>query len=101
MKKNQNRFGALSAALKGEVLPEQPEIPSEAEAESPVTDTQPRKKGRAKGKRSNPDYEQVGVYLPKSLTLKAKRILLEREDMDFSDLVAQLLSQWIDESDNQ
>lgn len=102
--KKTNRFGPLSAALKGEVLPEQitetqePSSDLEAPPLTPVVDTpQPAKRGRTKGKRSNPDYEQVGAYIPKALNLEVKRLLLER-DIDFSDLVAQLLKQWVSEN---
>jgi len=87
-----NKFSALSKAMKGEVVPEEVEpvqaIPEIIEAP---------KKNRAKGKRSNPDYEQVGVYIPKKISLEVKRQLLE-SDMDFSDLVTQLLGQWLKEN---
>lgn len=102
--KKTNRFGALSAALKGEVLPEQiaetqeqsPEL--ETPPSAPVGETPPpARRGRAKGKRSNPDYEQVGAYIPKALNLEVKRLLLDKE-LDFSDLVTQLLQQWVSEN---
>lgn len=103
--KKTNRFGPLSAALKGEVLPEQIEQTQEQSPEletpppsTPVVETPPpARKGRAKGKRSNPDYEQVGAYTPKALNLEVKRLLLDKE-LDFSDLVTQLLKQWVSEN---
>ncbi|GAC1457166.1 MAG: hypothetical protein NVS2B14_01180 [Chamaesiphon sp.] len=104
--KKTNRFGPLSAALKGEVLPEQIEATQEEqvpELETPSLSTPfvetppPVKRGRAKGKRSNPDYEQVGAYIPKTLNLEVRRLLLDK-DLDFSDLVAQLLNQWVSEN---
>lgn len=102
--KKTNRFGALSAALKGEVLPEQIESPQEPSPaletlpSAPIVETPPpARKGRAKGKRSNPNYEQVGAYIPKALNLEVKRLLLDRE-LDFSDLVTQLLEQWVSEN---
>lgn len=52
------------------------------------------KRGRQKGKRSNPDYTQVGAYIPKNLDKEVKRKLLD-EDIDFSDLVADLLIKWL------
>ena len=55
---------------------------------------EPLKKGRQKGKRSNPDYTQVGAYIPKNLDKEVKRKLLD-EDIDFSDLVASLLIKWL------
>jgi hypothetical protein len=54
----------------------------------------PKPRGRAKGKRSDPNYEQVGAYIPKDLNKQVKRLLLD-EEIDFSDLVAQLLSEWV------
>lgn len=56
------------------------------------------KKGRQTGKRSNPDYTQVGAYIPKELDKAVKRKLID-EDIDFSELVANLLSKWL--IDNQ
>lgn len=86
-----NRFQSLTAAIKGEI-----DLPGEAEpdVEIPPAPT-PAKPGRAKGKRSNPEYEQVGAYIPKVLNLEVKRALLE-EPIDFSDLVAELLQEWVD-----
>lgn len=59
--------------------------------EAPET---PKRQGRSKGKRSDPDYEQVGAYIPKELNKQVKRLLID-EDMDFSDLVAALLEEWV------
>jgi hypothetical protein len=94
-----NKFSALSKAMKGETLPEQQESVAIAESQPDPEITQPIKKSRAKGKRSNPDYEQIGVYIPKKINLEVKRKLLDRNDFDFSDLVSHLLDRWIqDES---
>jgi hypothetical protein len=89
-----NKFSALSKAMKGEVLPEQEEVDSVKTIPEII---EAPKRNRAKGKRSNPDYEQVGVYIPKKISLETKRQLLE-SDMDFSDLVTQLLGQWLKEN---
>ena len=65
---------------------------------SQTTSTDPqipiRKTGRQTGKRSNPDYVQVGAYIPKTVDRNVKRKLLD-EDMDFSDLVTKLLQDWL------
>ncbi|MTF40321.1 hypothetical protein GGC33_15485 [Cyanobacterium aponinum 0216] len=54
------------------------------------------KKGRPKGKRSNPDFEQVTAYVRKDTYRQTKIALLNREDkLDFSDLVEQLLNEWL------
>ena len=47
---------------------------------------------RKVGKRTAPDYVQVGIYLPKALHNQAKVMLIqEGKDRDFSQLVADLL----------
>lgn len=54
------------------------------------------KKGRSKGKRSNPDFEQVTAYVRKNTYRQTKIALLNTEDkLDFSDLVEQLLTEWL------
>ena len=70
-----------------------PELSEQAIAPVTAAD-EPPKKGRQKGKRSNPDYTQVGAYIPKDLDKAVKRKLLD-EDIDFSDLVANLLIKWL------
>ena len=93
-----NKFRALSDAMKGKALPEQQESELVNEVQPLPEITQTTKKSRAKGKRSNPDYEQIGVYIPKKINLEVKRQLLERSDLDFSDLVTKLLEQWLQEN---
>ena len=70
-----------------------PELSGQAIAPLAAVDEAP-KRGRQKGKRSNPDYTQAGAYIPKSLDKEVKRKLLD-EDIDFSDLVANLLIKWL------
>jgi hypothetical protein len=53
------------------------------------------KRGRAKGKRSDPNYIQVGAYIPKELDRQVKRLLVDEDNLDFSNLVAQLLEDWV------
>ena len=57
----------------------------------------PAKRGRpAGGKRNNPDYEQVGAYIPKELNKRVKMRLLEIDkDREFSELVEYLLKMWL------
>ena len=59
----------------------------------------PRKVGRPPGKKSNPDYTQVTVYLRKQTHLAAKKRLLD-EGGEFSELVEDLVTQWIQKSEN-
>ncbi|MGB3691776.1 MAG: hypothetical protein WA999_03540 [Spirulinaceae cyanobacterium] len=54
------------------------------------------KKGRPKGKRSNPNYEQVSAYIKKQTYTKVKIALLEQgKEQDFSELVETLLNEWL------
>ena len=54
--------------------------------------------GRPRGKRSDPDFEQVTAYLPSALYTRVKIALLEDgRRQEFSDLVAVLLSGWVDD----
>jgi hypothetical protein len=47
------------------------------------------------GKRSNAEYRQVSAYIRKDTHRKVKMALLE-EDQEFSELVGQLLEDWLD-----
>ena len=72
---------------------EKPEVkPSEANEPPPP----PQKRGRPRGKRSHPDYEQVTAYIKKKTYKETKIALLEQEEVeDFSELVEKLLSEWL------
>jgi hypothetical protein len=51
---------------------------------------------KAKGKRSDPDYEQVSAYIRKETYRNVKIALLQEEEKrDFSDLVEALLTDWL------
>jgi hypothetical protein len=55
-----------------------------------------QKRGRPKGKRSNPNYEQVTAYIKKKTYKETKIALLEQEEVEnFSELVEKLLSEWL------
>lgn len=62
--------------------------------ESP-SGTERRKRGRPTGKRSNPDYLQVTAYIPHDLYTEVKIALLRDGGGEFSDLVTELLSSWM------
>ena len=61
-----------------------------------LSDEPVKQRGRAKGKRSDPNYTQVGAYIPKELDKAVKRKLID-EELDFSELVAQLLDEWVNQ----
>lgn len=72
-----------------------------AEAEPKVA-IDPPKRGRAKGKRSSNDYKQVSAYIPAAMHLQVKQKLLreaiaagEAKPKEFSDLVCELLAEWL------
>ena len=67
-------------------------------SEPPITNEKPEpvKKGRPKGKRSNPDFEQVTAYVRSSTYRQTKIALLQQEELeDFSELVEELLTEWL------
>ncbi|MEO0374489.1 MAG: hypothetical protein AAF329_07600 [Cyanobacteria bacterium P01_A01_bin.17] len=64
---------------------------------TPVPEPAPepkRRQRKATGKRSDPNYIQVGAYIPKDLNKEVKRQLVDYEG-DFSDLVMELLERWV------
>lgn len=50
---------------------------------------------RTGGKRSNDEYRQVSAYVRKDTHRRVKMALLE-EDREFSELVEELLNDWLD-----
>ena len=56
-----------------------------------------RRVGRPPGKKNNPEYKQVTVYLREESHRAAKKLLLD-EQRDFSELVDDLLGQWLQTS---
>lgn len=54
-------------------------------------DESPKKKS---GKRSNDDWKQVGIYLKKE-TYQALRIKAVQKDTDASEIIEQLVSEWL------
>jgi hypothetical protein len=54
----------------------------------------PKKRGRPKGKRSSSEYVQVAGYIRKN-TFKEMRHLLIDEEMEISELLQELIDEWI------
>jgi hypothetical protein len=55
-----------------------------------------KKRGRPRGKRTNPDYVQTSIYLHRTTLSSAKIALLEDGRIqDLSELVGHLLAQWL------
>ncbi len=89
-----SKFKSLLDAAKGKESEEQepevnqPQLVEEAE-QSP-------KRGRPKGKRSHPDYEQVTAYIKKDTYQEIKISLLrEGRKREFSELIQELLDDWL------
>jgi hypothetical protein len=73
-----------------------PSVPQEPPSPAPVDTPAPRGPGRPKGKRSNPAFVQVSAHIPGELHHNVKLALLrERKGVEFSELVAELLSGWL------
>ncbi|HKQ76727.1 MAG TPA: CopG family transcriptional regulator [Blastocatellia bacterium] len=52
-------------------------------------------KGDRPTKFKNPDYIQTTVYLPRTQH-KALKVALIQDDLEFSDLIEQLIDQWLE-----
>jgi hypothetical protein len=83
-----NRFAAVAEKVT--------KIRTEPE-HSPALPPPSPKKGRAPGKSTDPNYVQVTVYLRKSVHAAARKLLID-ERRQFSDLVDELVDQWIKDS---
>jgi hypothetical protein len=63
-------------------------------ADTPAEEAVPTR--RPQGKRVAPGYVQVGVYIPKKLHNEAKvKLIQEGADRDFSQLIADLLTEYV------
>lgn len=72
-------------------------VPAPEPVADPEVTPEPQKRRRkATGKRSDPNYIQVGAYIPKELNKDVKRLLVDAEK-DFSELVTELLEQWVNQ----
>ena len=85
------RFAAIAESRSK--LPVETE-PEPSAASVPVAQA---KTGRAPGKKTDPNYTQVTVYLRKETHNTARKMLID-EHRQFSDLVDELVSRWITDS---
>lgn len=101
-----SKFKSLLDTVKGrEPEPEPEKPPQDSDVnhkkpvvrQEPIVEAQPEpKRGRPKGKRSDPDYEQVTAYIRKDTHASIKIALLqEGQKREFSELVQELLEQWV------
>ncbi len=95
----------LSQARSKDEQPEEETAPDIVQpVVNPVNTDEPKKPGRPRGRRSNPDYTQISAYIPLDLLLEVQTELLkerkskrQRRATDVSGLVEQLLQKWVDE----
>lgn len=80
-----------------------PERPRKGRAKAPagppptITETQEIRVTRPVGKRSKGEYTQVSAYVPRDTHRRVKAALLTDDDeRDFSELVSDLLAEWLD-----
>jgi hypothetical protein len=95
--KKKTRFsGIINRAAHPAESPVEPEIETTPPpALQPVPSApQTPKMGRPGGKKTNPEYTQVTVYLRKDVHRQAKKILID-DGREFSELVDELVSGWI------
>ena len=59
-----------------------------------MTEQEPKKRGRPKGKRSSNEHIQVAGYIRKETFRRMKHLLLD-EEMEISELLQQLIDDWI------
>jgi len=69
----------------------------EPEPAPALVDEPKRRQRKATGKRSDPNYIQVGAYVPIELNKSVKRLLVDKEQ-DFSELVSDLLAEWVEKN---
>ena len=92
------RFGKVLENLgKLPLSTEQSQKPRQHRPSSTAPIKGPRKVGRPLGKKSDPDYAQVTVYLRKDNHLAAKKRLLDH-GKEFSELVDELVTDWLGRS---
>ena len=71
--------------------PEPPSPPAEQSHSKPIA----RSVGRPPGKRSNPDWEQITLFVRKDTKRAVQRRMMENEsERDLSEIVEQLLARW-------
>lgn len=84
-----SKFKHILNAAKGREPEPEPEQPTQPEVP-------PQKQGRPRGKRSNPDYEQVTAYIRRNTYTEVKIALLQSgKGQEFSELIEELLTEWL------
>ena len=91
MPEEQSKFSGVLAKLKHRPAEQPAALPPPSLGTEPV-----RGRGRPPGKRSDPDYQPTTVLLRKHTKKTAARLLEDiNSGQDLSDLIEQLLVEWI------
>ena len=92
MSEEQSKFSGVLAQLK----PRSAEAQPATQPAHPVGIEPMRGRGRPPGKRSDPDFQPTTVLLRKNTKKTAARLLEDTNaGQDLSDLIEQLLAEWI------
>jgi hypothetical protein len=73
---------------------QKPSAPSPTAEEPPSPAPAPKRSSRKLAKRNDPNYRQVGLYLPRDIH-QAARIKAMEEGREISQVVEDLLSEWL------
>ena len=84
-----------SKASKKNKVEEVKPVPAETKDLEVATTNTPKRR-KSTGKRTDPAYKQVGAYVKRDTYLQIQKLLLDQPDKDFSDLVQELLSTYLD-----
>jgi hypothetical protein len=97
MSQPQSKFSGALAALNRKPTDSEAAPPAaDAVDAAAITPLESRGKGRPPGKRSNVDYRPTTVFLRKRTKNAAQqRLMDDPEGRDLSELIEQLLAQWI------
>ena len=101
MRKSKSKFDSLFDATRPQAeAPPEPEATPTPPAPPEQLPGERRGPGRpATGKRSNPAYQPITVYVLQDVYIEAqKKLLDERSKRDMSDVITTLLAQWVDEA---
>lgn len=91
--------GLLEVKTKKKTTEKKQQGSSQKKKRTPVSTPPPvEKKEETKqpGKSKNPDFVQTSIYIKKDTQISVKsKLLTDQKNRDFSDLVEELLSEWL------
>jgi hypothetical protein len=92
-----SRFKGMFDAVKEEDIPKVkiPKIKKEIKIIDPPALPNQSKRKKGMGKSSNPNYVQALAYIKKETLQNIKIALVLEKDLDFSELIETLLSDWL------